>query len=712
MDHLQASFVSRATIDQLDVITVSGDMIALHDDKLTFIVKQKDKVIPIKNIQRKADAIKLKLEQTLPLGNEFTLFVNDDAYPVTVGEVVRTKRFDRTYSYSGSLGPLYDQKETTFKVWAPTAIDVRLVIYLDTNDHDGTEFAMARAEKGVWLIRLLGDQHGLLYTYLVCVDGQWQEAVDPYAKTVTTNGEKGQVVDLTKTEPNKWCPRPPFTTISDAIIYEAHLRDLSVSPDSGIKNKGKFLGLTERQTHGPNQTATGVEHLIDVGITHLELLPLNDFGSIDESLAHPPYNWGYDPTHYFAPEGSYASDPEDGLVRVCELKEMIASLHEAGIRVIIDVVFNHAYVWETSNFEKIVPGYYFRYKEDGELANGSGVGNDTASEREMMRKFMIDCVTYWATEYRVDGFRFDLMGLHDRKTMRMIRKALDQIDPNIVILGEGWDLDTPLRYDQKAMIDQAKKLPDICFFNDRFRDMVKGSTFQSSDRGFINGNKDTVDPLKVQIQAGLRPDGTTMFAQPFQSVNYIESHDNHTLTDKLALSNPDESTVWRQRMQRLGTALVLFSQGTPFLHAGQEFYRTKGGVENSYNAPDHINQLDWKRKAMYEDDVKYVKGLIAIRKAHPIFRLQSYDQIHGSLTFFDTPSHVIGYMLTDIRGDDTWSRVVVIHNGSWSTIEIPFEDGEWNVVVDEKSASLVPLYKINVENLLVKPLNTIVLYQV
>ena len=448
-----------------------------------------------------------------------------------------------------------------------------------------------------------------------------------------------------------------------------------------------------------------------MGITHVELLPFNDFEGIDETSNQDQYNWGYNPLHYNVPEGSYATDSYDPYVRIRETKEMIEALHRKGIRVIMDVVYNHVYKREYSTFRKIVPGYYFRFNEFGLPSDGTGVGNDIASERLMVRKFILDSVEYWVKEYNVDGFRFDLMGILDIETMNAVRRLIDGIDPTIIVLGEGWNLDTPLPEKDKAIIKNAAKMPRIAHFNDVFRNSVKGSIFDLLDQGFISGET-KYNPNFMYLFAGstlIELEG--MFLSPEQSVNYVECHDNHTLWDKLAISNADESPIIRKKRQYLAISIVLLSQGIPFLQSGMEFFRTKYGESNSYNKPDHINQLDWARKNMYENDLPLFKALIAIRKAHPAFRLSTAEDVSRYYKWLALSPNLIGYLLYDLGDIDSWENIIVLFNNGLLPKEFLLEDNDyWNIALSGDHVDLNGIEQVT-KKVIIKPLSTIVLFK-
>lgn len=610
---------------------------------------------------------------------------------------------DRLYFFDGKdLGNTYHKDKTCFRLWAPAASEAKLVTYEQWDDSAGLEIEMARSEKGTWFAELCGDHDGLIYTYKVKIGEVWDEAVDPYVRAVTVNGDKGVVVDLADTNPKKWThDKPPLDEPEDIIIYELHIRDLSIHPESGITQKGKFLGVIEEGTKGPKGVKTGLDHIKDLGVTHVQFIPIFDFATVNETkLKEPQYNWGYDPKNYNAPEGSYSTDPYQSKVRIRELKEMIQALHDHGLRVIMDVVYNHVYTVADSNFNKLVPTYFFRYNDDGTLSNGTGVGNDTASERKMMRKFIVESVAYWAKEYNLDGFRFDLMGIHDVATMNEVKKTLAEIDPTIIVLGEGWDMNTPLPQEQKANQKNAYKMPGIAHFNDAIRDGLKGFVMDKHDKGFINGKPGMEDIIRKSIAAGLHyDDQMATYQTPDQVINYVEAHDNFTLWDKLAITNPEASETERKQMHKLASAIVLLSQGIPMIHAGQEFMRSKEGDENSYQSSDWINRLDWKRRADFKIEVEYMKGLISIRKNHSAFRLRTPEEIEQHLQFIDAPSNVVAFTLVT---ED--SRLAVIHNANWQSINLALpQQGDWSVLANGQLAGLEEIERIKGNQITVPP---------
>ncbi|MBN9384601.1 MAG: type I pullulanase [Chitinophagaceae bacterium] len=603
--------------------------------------------------------------------------------------------YDQYPVYTGpDLGLHYTPAASTFRIWSPPATTAQLLLYHSCNDSTAYKtIDMQKGPSGTWYIRLDGDQRGAWYNFRVNIDGHWNHAVpDPYAKAVGTNGQKALVFDPKSTDPAGWTKdkHPARHRPTDAIIYELHIRDASIDPSSGIKYKGRFLGLTEEDTHSPEGLSTGLSHLKEMGVTHIHLLPFFDYSSINESRPDSPqYNWGYDPLNYNAPEGSYSTDAGDGIKRIKELKQMIAAFHRNGLGVIMDVVYNHTSLTEASAFNQLVPGYYYRHTSDGRYSNATACGNETASQRPMMRKFMLESVLYWAKEYHIDGFRFDLMGVHDITTMNEIADALRQVNPGILLYGEGWTAgDSPLPDSLRALKKNVSRLHDIAVFGDELRDGIKGSVFDIHDKGFASGKIDAAESIKFGIAAAcphpqIAYDKVNYSKAPYawspdEVIAYCECHDNNTLWDKLALSYPNASEDTRKQMHMLALTIVLTSQGIPFLHAGTEFLRTKKGVENSYNSPDSINAIDWHRKHQYQDVVRYTKSLIHLRKTHPAFRMYTGAQIAEHLRFDQqTPAGVIAYTLNGAAMQDSWEKIWIAFNGSETAQQLQLPAGTW-----------------------------------
>ena len=706
--------IQKATIDSFHEITVTTNV--------PFHIKEKKieiEGIKIKNITPYdinsgdiTNKVKIITEQKIDLKQTYKVKIENLADTNTeIGKVIRSEEFDNLFYYGGNdLGNTYTAQHTKFRLWAPTASEAKLVTYKKWSDKIGAEINMQQGEKGTWTSELKGNQKGLFYTYKVKIGDKWTEAVDPYVRAASVNGDKGAVVNLEETNPKKWKAnkKPKFKNPEDAIIYELHVRDLSIQPESGIKQKGKYLGVTEKGTKGPEGVKTGLDHIKDLGVTHVQFLPIFDYASVnEETLNEPQYNWGYDPKNFNVPEGSYSTNPYEPTVRITELKQMVQTLHDNNLRVVMDVVYNHMYNAAESNFHKLVPGYYYRYNEDGTFANGTGVGNDTASERKMMRKFMIDSVTYWAKEYNLDGFRFDLMGIHDYETMNEIRKAVNQIDPSIILHGEGWDLNTPLAAELKANQKNAEKMKGIAHFNDDIRDGLKGSVFEEKENGFVNGKQNMEDRIKKGITAGIDYDtNSSTYQDPEQVLTYVEAHDNHTLWDKLELTNSGDNEEVRKQMHKLSSSILLTSQGIPFLHAGQEFMRTKYGDHNSYKSPDSINQMDWLRRATFNNEVDYMKGLIELRKKYSAFRMTSAEQIKIHVSFIDAPKNTVAYIIEGNKHE----YFTVAHNANREAVEITLPSkGPWKVLVDGKQAGSKPLYVVHDNKIKVPALSSIVL---
>jgi pullulanase len=601
---------------------------------------------------------------------------------------VRSDYFDDTFAYDGELGAIYSPKGTLLRIWAPTAQNVEVLIFSDALTAVASQtFKMTAKPKGVFELFLPGDQHGTIYNYKVTFFNNHESVtVDPYARAVTVNGTKTVIADLSRTNPAEWGERmPPFGIPEEAIIYELHIRDFSISPSSGIKNKGKFLGLTEKNTKTAEGYTTGLDYLIDLGITHVQILPMFDYASVDETdLEKPQYNWGYDPLNYNVPEGSYSTDPFHPFTRIAEMKQMIKALHDSGIRIIMDVVYNHVYDPQEQALERTVPGYYYRYNQDGTLANGTGVGNDTASERHMMRRYIIDSITYWTKEYHIDGFRFDLMGIHDIATMNAIRDALDDIDPSIILIGEGWEMQTPLAENLMAIQLNAENMPRIAHFNDSIRVVLKGSDFgDEKDKGFISGKNYQEDLLLRNIKGAMHLPSHGTYIEPEQVIQYVEAHDNLTLYDKLLRSNPDDAEEIRIKRHTLATSIILLAQGVPFIHGGQEFLRTKEGDANSFQSSDEINQFEWDRVVTHQQSVKYIQGLIALRKREYLFRLHTPTEIEEHFTTLSQNFNIVAFSLKDRS-----KEFIVIINGNENDTTFRFEKQSYSVLVDDNRVYL------------------------
>ncbi len=620
-----------------------------------------------------AQSILAKAQKTDPIGIAFS------KYPVYTGN---------------DLGLTYSVKRSAFRIWSPTAEQVELVLYKEgAGDSSIGRFPMQKSSNGTWTLSMAGNKKGLFYSFRVMINKQWQnEVTDPYARAVGVNGKRAMVVDLQETDPSDWAidKSPPFISPTDAVIYELHVRDASISPSSGIKNKGKFLGLTEKGTKNAAGLSTGLDHIKELGVTHVHLLPLYDFYSLDETKPDAKYNWGYDPLNYNVPEGSYSTNPYDGLTRIREFKQVVKTFHDNGLRVVMDVVYNHTALTETSNFNQLVPGYYYRQTADGKFSNATACGNETASERPMFRKFMLESMKYWVQEYHIDGFRVDLMGVHDIETMNLISKELHKIKPDILLYGEGWTAgSSPLPDSLRAVKANARKLDRIAVFSDDIRDGIKGHVFTHEEKGFASGKPGLEESIKFGIVASLQHpqvdyskvnySKAPYAAQPFQTVTYAECHDNHVLWDKLAISAKNVSVEDRLNMYKLALSIVLTSQGISFLHAGTEFLRSKKGVENSFESPDSINAINWDLKTRNKEVFEFVKALIRLRKEHPAFRMTRAKDIATGIRFMNNlPAGVVGYTINSALVNDDWKKIMIIFNGSGQSQKIEWPKEQWD----------------------------------
>jgi len=599
--------------------------------------------------------------------------------------------------YEGNdLGITWTPEKTTIKIWAPSAQRIFFRLYdSGQGGKPDKEFQLIPEESGTWIYQIRENLEGFFYTLQVKDDLEWlKEGPDIYAKATGVNGSRGAIIDPQKSNPSHWetDQRHTLTNPTDMVIYEVHIRDFSMSPSSGIKNKGKYLGFCELGTKLPTGETTGVDHLKELGITHVHLLPVADFYTVDELNPAAHYNWGYDPLNYNTPEGWYSTDPVNGITRIKELKQLVQSMHQNSMGVILDVVYNHTGLIFESYFNQTIPGYFYRFNQDGTFSDGSGCGSELATEREMVRRYIIESVAYWAEEYHIDGFRFDLMGLIDLETMNQIRHRLDTIDPKIFLYGEGWSAgESPLPEQFRAVKSNTKQLDRIASFCDDMRNGLKGSPFDRNNAGFISGITLREEQLKFAITAAVAHDqiiydfvNTSRHPWanvPSQCINYVSCHDNLTLFDKLQYSCPEANLETVERMARLAFGVILTSQGVPFIHAGDEMLRSKGGHPDSYRSPDYINQIDWNRKTEYPTLVDFMKSCIELRHQHPAFRIPDAETIREKLRFFGhyIPG-VIAYELCHHANGDRWRRILVLLNGNNYSVEheIPLEN--WLIV--------------------------------
>ena len=568
----------------------------------------------------------------------------------------------------------YTPEKTTFTLFAPQqAKSVKVRLYKEGQGGKALKTIKMVYQNGRWRAEVKGDMKGRFYTF----DMGRGECPGVFAKAVGVNGQRGAIITLGNTDPENWHndQRPVTKSPADLVVYELHHRDFSIARPEA-KHPGKFLALTE---------PWAIEHLKALGVNAIHILPSYDYGSVDEThLNQPQYNWGYDPVNYNVPEGSYSTDPYRPEVRIREFKQMVQALHKAGIRVILDVVYNHTYDIEHSNFQRTYPDYFYRKTKDGAYSNGSGCGNETASEQPMMRQFMLESVKYWIDEYHIDGFRFDLMGVHDIETMNHIRQMVDEIDPSIFIYGEGWSAGAcALPNEQLGMKANIPQMPGIAAFSDEIRDALRGPFSDDTKGGFLAGVKDCEESLKFGIAGCISHPQVDMTqvnysqqpwaVEPTQMMSYVSCHDDMCLVDRLKTSIPGITTDELVRLDLLAQTAVFTSQGVPFLLSGEELMRDKKGVHNSFESPDSINHLDWQNLQHYPQVFEYYKNLIALRCHHPAFRLGSADLVRKHLEFLKAPRQMVAFRLKNYAGRDDWRNIIVILNASkqQQTLRIP-----------------------------------------
>lgn len=590
---------------------------------------------------------------------------------------------DRTHFFDpdAELGAVYHPGATTFRVFAPTARSVKLVLYSTPAGNQGRQLRpMRKAGKGIWELKLPGDWKGQFYNYEVETPGfsASHELLDPYATNAVMSSSRGLITDLATTNPPDWRRTkqgPSLASPVDMIIYEMHVRDFSIASSSGIKHKGLYLGFTEPGTHLKEDAtlSTGIDHLVDLGITHVQLLPVQDFANDERVRA---YNWGYITRAFNSPEGIYATDIADES-RIRELKQLIAALHARGIGVIMDVVYNHT--GDGASFFLICPGYYYRSLGDGNYSNGSGCGNEFRSEAPMGRKFIVDSLKYWTREFGIDGFRFDLMALMDVETMREIERELSAINPDIVLYGEPWTGgETPIQHPANKFTLAGTR---IGAFNDNFRNALKGSP-EGHGRGFIQDGSD-----REAVRQGITGTWHDWPDTPARSINYMTCHDNLVLIDKLKLSMPQATKAELKAAMKLGYLILFTSQGVPFIHGGEEFMRSKGGHHNSYEAPDSVNQVDWRLKQTHYDLFTYTRDLIALRKAHPLFRLRTKKEITARLSFEPNDQACIAFTVCgDGLAGESWKRACVVINPN-AALSYDLPAGNWHLAFDHNGLS-------------------------
>ena len=616
---------------------------------------------------------------------ERVIYESFDAYPVRKGSLSEME---------------YTPSVTSFHLWSPNADEVRLMLYEEAEGgHAFQTHHMKLGDDGTWHVDVNEDLKGKFYAFNVKMQDEWLgDTPGLFAKAVGINGHRGAIIDMVQTNPTGWenDRKPVLRSVADVVVYEMHHRDFSIDASSGIEHKGQFLALTEQGTQSPEGLTTGIDHLKELGVTHVHLLPSYDYASIDEhTFKDSHYNWGYDPQNYNVPDGSYATDPTQPVTRIMEFKQMVQALHQAGIRVVLDVVYNHTYNAATSAFEKTVPGYFYRMKPDGTFANGSGCGNETASNRPMMRKFMVESVLYWMREYHLDGFRFDLMGIHDIATMNEIRQEAQKLDPQVLIYGEGWAAETPqYAADSLAMKANIARMPGIAAFCDEMRDGLRGPWDDDKKGAFLAGFPGHEESIKFGIVGAISHPQVKMdevnysnkaWAQePVQMMSYVSCHDDMCLVDRLRTSVTDLKGNDLEKLDMLAQTAVLTSQGIPFIFAGEEVMRDKKFVHNSFQSPDSVNAINWHNKAKYQWVFNYYKGLIAMRKHHPAFRLGSAELVRQHLEFLPVEgSGVVAFRLKDHAGGDAWDNIIVVLNARREIAKIEVPEGKYVAVVKD-----------------------------
>ncbi len=687
------------------VITMNMD---IGDGKDAFKVMGPNGELKFVAINQNKNVYTLVLPGSVDLYADYTLIYNGEEMEIQMPNVYSTSSFEEMYTYRGNdLGANWTKEKTLFRVWAPTASQVQVNLY--ESGTEGTDdkieaLDMTADVNGTWIAEKAGDLNGVYYTYSVTVDGVTQEACDPYARTTGVNGKRAMVLDLASTDPEGWeNDKTPHAgkTVTDAVLYELHVRDLSIDESSGITNKGKYLGLIEPGTATADGIPTGLDHIKDLGVPHIPLLPVYDYGSVDESrLDTPQFNWGYDPVNYNVPEGSYATDPFNGEVRVKEFKQMVKGLHDNGISVVMDVVYNHVHSAGDFCFNKIVPQYFSRVSANGAYSNGSGCGNDTASERSMVSKYIVDSVLYWVEEYHIDGFRFDLVGLLDTDTINAIVTAVHEKHPHVIFYGEGWTMTTNVTKDGVKLATQvnSEMTPNFAFFSDNIRDGLKGSVFNDTEKGFISG----ATGKESEIRKGFM--GMPIWSKtPTQTVNYASCHDNLTLFDKLAISNSKDTVEDRIKMNNLAAAIYMTSQGIPFIHAGEEMLRSKpkdGSFDhNSYSSSDEVNSLKWNdlSQESYQQVYNYYKGLIAFRKAHPALRMTDAAQVNEKITpIKGIGDNMVAFQIAAGAGGEE-KDLFVIFNANPEAKAVTLPAGTWDVYVNAEKAGTEVLGNVSGE---------------
>ncbi len=617
------------------------------------------------------------------LGNDYEIFIeNFGITPLNMEAALNFKDFDKKYYYPfNDLGVTYSKEKTVFKIWAPLASKVELILKKNINDNFTHNYSLNREEFGVYSLTINEDLEGYIYNYKVKNSGIEKITTDPYGKASIANGISNAIIDFDKTKIDLNEDKLPFyNNYTETIIYELSVRDFSSDENINFLNKRKFLAFEETGLKTKKGKKAGIDYLSDLGITHVQLLPIYDFKTVDELNPLNSYNWGYDPQQYFVPEGSYSSNPSDPYSRIIECKKMIAALHSRGLKVNMDVVFNHVYDFIKTSFENVVPGYYFRKNNNGTICNGSGCGNDFASEKPMARKLIVDCTKYWINEYGIDGYRFDLMGLLDVETINEVLKVGKSIKADFMVYGEGWDMNTNLNSSSKASILNSFKMPEIGFFNDTFRDILKGPT--SSDQlrtpGYLTGNTSFIEGFKfVFLGSSLDFVYSKRFLNPTQSVNYVECHDNYTLFDKVSSIYGKENKEINKNVINLINASILLSFGIPFFHAGQEFCLSKNYYDNTYNAGDDLNMIKWNLIDENIDMINYLKSFILLRKKYNDLALFDSKKI-GEINSFKNLND--GMLEISLKLNEEKIKIIINPSNNTNILDL---DGYYEIIASE-----------------------------
>jgi pullulanase len=660
----------------------------------------------------------------------FALLLFISCFFVSCNRTPKYASFEEYPVYEGSdLELVYSAQSSKFRVWAPVASEVKLLLY--DNGSEGGAYStlnMKRSDQGTWALEVDEDLKGKFYTFQIKLKDKWMEETPGiWVKATGVNGKRAAVVDFTETNPDGWDNdvRPALNNFTDIVLYGVHFRDFSISPTSGIKNKGKYLAFTEHGTKNSAGEATGIDHLKELGITHINLSPCFDFADIDETkLKENKYSWGVDPINFNVPEGSYSSNPNNPIVRIREFKRMVQSIHQSGMRVVLDVNYNHTANGPGSHLNLLAPGYFYRQNRDSSWSNATGFGNETASERPMMRKLMIESLVYWVSEYHIDGFSFNQMGVHDIETMNSIRAALDKIDPDIFLCGEGWSTSTSsLGEEKRALKSNVKQLDFIAVFNDDLRNVLRDSAQFTEAPGFVSGTNGLENGIRFGVVAAtqhpqidyskLLYSKAAYVNNPTQAINYVSTHSDLCLADKLLQSIPsyakEEDLI---RFNKLAQTIVCTSQGIPYLFGGDELYRTKKGVRNTGLSPDSINQINWDFKTTQKDIYTYNLNLLQLRKEHPAFRMPNQEMLQSHLKFLELlVPNIVAYVLSGHVNGEKWKDILVIYNGNLLAKKIIIPQGNWNVICHDGQINLSGISTVSDTTFVVAPSSASILYQ-